>query len=75
MWLLCALLVSALRMQSNKDEQTREQQLKFFDEAFVRVKAGAGGRGGVHFDRVKASSQRGRPNGGDGGRCVPLLCR
>uniref|UniRef100_A0A6U0VNJ4 OBG-type G domain-containing protein n=1 Tax=Pinguiococcus pyrenoidosus TaxID=172671 RepID=A0A6U0VNJ4_9STRA len=73
MWLLCALLVSALRMQSNKDEQTREQQLKFFDEAFVRVKAGAGGRGGVHFDRVKASSQRGRPNGGDGGRGGDVL--
>ena len=43
------------------------KEINFVDEARIRVRAGDGGNGIIHFRRVK-HGPLGGPDGGDGGR-------
>lgn len=54
---------------------TREQNLEFFDEAKLLVKAGSGGSGAITWKFLKGR-QHGPPTGGDGGKGgdVWLVC-
>src|SRR5580693_5074166 len=55
-----------MSMVGNYPTARRERDMKFVDEATVRVQAGNGGRGSASFRREK-SVPFGGPDGGDGG--------
>ena len=56
------------------NKSSTDEELAFFDEAFIFVRAGSGGQGSSTYKKVKRGDREakrgadGIPDGGDGGR-------